>query len=142
MGVGMDVAVESHGPTRRGRRGRGRMWGLWLGALAVVVAAAAATWAFLFAADPLDAAPAVGVTEVTLADDAFAPAVIAVAPGTTVTWTWADADEEHNLVGDGWGSDTPQATGTFEHTFARPGTYVYECTLHGRMRGQVTVTSR
>lgn len=135
----MDPAELSAEAARPARRGRGLTWGLWLGVLAVAVGVAASAWVILFAGDPLDQPPAAGVTEVTLVDDAFTPPVIEVEPGTTVTWTWADEDEEHNLVGDGWGSETPQTSGIFQHTFAEPGTYLYECTLHFRMVGQVTV---
>lgn len=88
--------------------------------------------------DLLDPGEAVaGVTEVTLRDNAFSPAAIAVPPGTTVTWRWDDV-EAHNVVGDGFESPV-QTEGEFAHPFAEPGTYPYRCTLHFLMRGEVVV---
>jgi plastocyanin len=55
-----------------------------------------------------------------------------------VTWRW-QGEEEHNVVADDFESPT-QTTGRFAHTFAEPGTYAYECTLHFFMRGEVVVT--
>lgn len=115
----------------------GRRW-RWMTAVLVVLGAAAAI-AVALLDDPLAVPPAVGVTEVELRDNAFGPAVIAVAAGTEVTWTWVDRDEEHNLVGEGWGDQTPRATGTYRQAFDRPGSYLYRCTLHFRMSGRVDV---
>jgi plastocyanin len=42
--------------------------------------------------------------------------------------------------GEGWTSGDPQRSGTFTHTFDRPGTYPYRCTLHDGMDGRVVVT--
>lgn len=92
----------------------------------------------LFVRAALDTgAPVTGVTEVAVRDQQFAPATIAVPTGTTVTWLW-EGEEAHNVVGAGFESPT-QATGSFAHTFAQPGTYPYECTLHFLMRGEVVV---
>jgi plastocyanin len=38
--------------------------------------------------------------------------------------------------GEGWTSGDPQRS----HTFDRPGTYPYRCTLHDGMDGRVVVT--
>jgi plastocyanin len=74
----------------------------------------------------------------------FAPEAIAVARGTTVTWTNHDNFTHSVQFLDG-GLPTeplqmqPGATATF--TFATPGTYHYQCHLHPQnMRGTVTVT--
>jgi len=74
----------------------------------------------------------------------FAPAAIAVATGTTVTWTNHDNFTHSVQFLDG-GLPTeplvmqPGAAATF--TFAAPGTYSYQCHLHPQnMRGTVTVT--
>jgi plastocyanin len=82
--------------------------------------------------------PVAGVTEVAVRDNDFAPEAIEVPAGTTVTWRW-EGDNRHNVVGDGFESPV-QAEGVFAHTFAAPGTYEYECTLHPFMRGEVVVT--
>jgi plastocyanin len=87
-----------------------------------------------------DAAPVTGVTQVTAADNRFTPAAIQVPAGTEVTWTFKDGFVPHDVVGDGFSSGEPRRKGTFAHTFDRPGTYPYRCTLHDGMRGRVVVT--
>jgi plastocyanin len=77
---------------------------------------------------------------VSVEDNSFGPRVIEVAPGTEVTWTW-DGDRQHNVSGDGWQSETIDS-GSFERTFARPGTYDYRCTLHPGMTGRVVVSEQ
>ena len=89
--------------------------------------------------DLSDAAPATGVTEVVVKDMKFAPRVIEVPAGTTVTWRFEDGDTPHDVKGDGFESEVMR-TGTFTHTFATPGTYDYRCTLHSQMTGRVIVT--
>jgi plastocyanin len=86
--------------------------------------------------------PASGVTDVVAKDVSFSPASIQVPAGTEVTWSFQDGPVPHNVQGDGWGSGDPQRSGTFRHTFGRPGTYDYTCTVHPRMRGRVVVTAR
>ena len=54
---------------------------------------------------------------------------------TIVIWNW-QGNAQHNVVGDGFESDT-QVNGTFEHGFDSPGTYTYVCTLHPGMDGTV-----
>ena len=82
-----------------------------------------------------------------LADDAlnhvFSPAVIQVEAGTTVTWEFADVDEDgapvaHNVVfGD---AASPVLTeGDYSRMFAEAGVYDYVCTLHAFMNGRVVV---
>jgi plastocyanin len=86
--------------------------------------------------------PASGVTTVVAKDNRFSPAAIQVPTSTEVTWSFQDGQVPHNVHGDGWGSGEPQRSGTFRHTFDRPGTYDYTCTLHPRMTGRVVVTAR
>lgn len=85
-----------------------------------------------------DGGDAVAGTAVEVVDNDFEPGSLQVRVGETVTWTWAGR-ADHNVVGDGFGSDVQQ-TGTFTHTFDEPGTYDYACTLHGGMKGSVSVT--
>jgi plastocyanin len=87
-----------------------------------------------------DAAPVTGVTEVAANDNKFTPPAIQVPAGTTVTWEFKDRFVPHDVTGEGWTSGDPQRSGTFAHTFERPGTYPYRCTLHGGMDGRVVVT--
>lgn len=74
----------------------------------------------------------------------FAPAALAVSPGTTVTWEWTGKGGAHDVVAlDGTfespPSDRPDAT--FSHTFDAPGVFKYYCTPHRGMgmKGAVVV---
>ena len=87
-----------------------------------------------------DAAPVVGVTEVAAKDNQFTPPAVQVAAGTTVTWRFEDRFVPHDVTADGWRSGDPRRSGSFTHTFTRPGTYAYRCTLHDGMDGRVVVT--
>jgi plastocyanin len=91
--------------------------------------------------DPATEPPVDGVTEVVAKDNRFSPAAIQVPAGTEVTWAFQDGLVPHNVVGEGWGSEEPQRSGTFRHAFDRPGTYAYRCTVHEGMTGRVAVTA-
>ena len=88
-----------------------------------------------------DAAPVTGVTKVAARDNRFTPPAVQVPAGTTVTWAFEDDLVPHDVTGDGWRSGDPQRKGTFAHTFDRPGTYPYRCTVHDGMTGRVVVTA-
>lgn len=95
--------------------------------------------------DPAGRDP-VPATRVEAGDDvweyfAFSPSVIEVEQGATVTWTFASAGAEHNVVFDDVASPT-QLDGTFARTFDQPGSYPYTCTIHDGMDGRVEVTAR
>jgi plastocyanin len=87
-----------------------------------------------------DGPAVVGATRVSLRDDRFHPAVIQIKPGQTVTWSLDDNGTVHNIKGDGWGSNN-QGSGTYQHTFTKPGSYRYSCTLHIGMNGRVDVAA-
>jgi plastocyanin len=87
------------------------------------------------------AAPVTGVTQVAAKDNRFTPAAIQVPAGTEVTWTFKDGFIPHDVVGDGFSSGDPRRKGSFAHTFDRPGTYAYHCTVHDGMTGRVVVTA-
>ncbi|HEV2281935.1 MAG TPA: plastocyanin/azurin family copper-binding protein [bacterium] len=73
---------------------------------------------------------------------AFAPALIKVAPGTTVVWTNADEIPHTSTSKDGmWDSEAIQPGATFSVTFDKPGTYVYGCTIHPFMQATVAVAN-
>jgi plastocyanin len=92
-----------------------------------------------------DASP-VATTKVDLPKSyKFAPAAITVTAGSTVTWT-NDDNFTHSVqfLDRGLPSDPhlmqPGQTTTF--TFAKPGTYHYQCSLHPQnMKGTVTVSA-
>jgi Icc protein len=70
----------------------------------------------------------------------FSPATVAVPAGTTVTWTNHD-DVPHNIVSTEQKFKSPvlDTDQRFSHTFEKPGTYKYFCSIHPRMTGQVVV---
>jgi len=74
------------------------------------------------------------------------PAVDTVAVNGTVTWTWAaGADLPHSVQSLGSPSFTSSGilsgTGnTYQFTFTTPGTYQYDCAVHGQlMTGRIVV---
>ncbi len=70
------------------------------------------------------------------------PAVDTVAAGGTVTWIWVGT-LDHSVQSTGATSFTSsviQATGKYTFTFTPPGTYTYDCAVHGAaMTGEVVV---
>jgi plastocyanin len=82
-----------------------------------------------------------GGTDITIQNFAFTPQTITVKPGTTVTWTNKDS-VPHNIVStDGpsltvtpkFNSGTMSQGQTFSFTFAKAGTYFYECSIHANI---------
>jgi plastocyanin len=81
---------------------------------------------------------------VTVGNNFFSPSSMSVAPGATVTWTWAAGDTLHQIAFvDNAPGSAKQNTGTFQRTFSTAGTYNYFCTVHGPalMSGTITVGS-
>ena len=80
-------------------------------------------------------APAVGSGKtVTVSDYKFRAKTVHISHGTTVTWKWAAGSDKHNVTFHGFHSKT-QAKGSYKHTFNKPGTYKYHCTIHGQAFG-------
>lgn len=73
---------------------------------------------------------------------AFAPAVITVAAGATVTWTNEDTTQ-HDVFAPPIGLQSPvlNQNDSYAHTFSSPGTYPYICSIHPFMHGTVVVTA-
>jgi plastocyanin len=74
------------------------------------------------------------------------PAVDTVSVGTTVTWTWTGTGATpHSVQSEGVPSFTSSQiqTGsgqTYSVTFTSPGTFSYDCAVHGmEMTGQIIV---
>jgi len=74
------------------------------------------------------------------------PAIDTVAVGTTVTWTWTNTGSvSHSVESEGspsFTSSTIQAGDgkTYTMTFTTPGTYQYDCAIHGPlMTGRIVV---
>lgn len=98
---------------------------------------------------PASSVPAPGpqiVDAISIKGFAFAPDVLTVPVGTTVTWV-NDEDSLHTVT-----SGTPEIpTGRFDsgeidtgvefpYTFTKQGTYPFFCARHDFMKGVVTVT--
>jgi plastocyanin len=70
----------------------------------------------------------------------YAPAVIEVRAGATVTWTNDDVLPHTVRLLDGSGTDKPVDVGkSTSITFARSGTILYLCSIHPQMHGKVIV---
>jgi plastocyanin len=80
---------------------------------------------------------------ISIQDFSFSPSTTTVAAGTTVTWTNDDSAVHDVTSADGPGTDATTTStfasatlsqgDTFSFTFAQPGTYYYECTIHAAM---------
>jgi plastocyanin len=89
------------------------------------------------------AASAAAGTSVTIQNFAFTPQTLTVKPGTTVTWTNKDGAPHTVTATDGIATNAKTTGlfdsgqigqgGTFSFTFAKSGTYFYECTIHFSM---------
>ncbi|SRR6266700_4320721 len=65
---------------------------------------------------------------------------VTIAAGTAVTWT--NHDDVPHVVASDTNTFKSKALDTgdrFSYTFAKPGTYVYYCTVHPRMTAKVVV---
>lgn len=80
-----------------------------------------------------------GGNAVNVEDNFYSPAMMTIAVGDTVTWTWKGANRHSVTFDDGTTSPT-QSSGTFLRIFSATGTYPYHCVVHGvAMSGTVTV---
>lgn len=63
----------------------------------------------------------------------FHPGVVRTSAGSKVVWMWDDAAPHEVRAPDGaFASDRTDGEGyTFEHAFADPGVYRYDCGVHG-----------
>ena len=78
---------------------------------------------------------------VTIEDFAFGPKELAVAAGTTVTWTNNDGFAHSVISQDSSVQSESIAPGeSFTFTFEARGTYAYFCGIHNSMKASVTVT--
>jgi plastocyanin len=94
--------------------------------------------AIAFAADPATqvAAPATIVID----GYEFNPAILTIAPGTTVTWVNED-ETPHTVTENGkiFRSAALDTGDRFSYTFAQAGEFTYYCTLHPMMVGKIVV---
>lgn len=81
-----------------------------------------------------------GGSTVQVANFAFAPTTIKVAPGEIVTWVNNDAIPHTTTSADKqWDSGPIQPGASFHVTFTKTGTYEYACSIHPFMRATVEV---
>lgn len=83
-------------------------------------------------------APPKETNMVNIQNNAFDPAEITVAKGTTVTWTNMD-NVDHTVTGSGLLSEDIRIGKPWSHTFNEAGTFDYICSIHTSMRGKVIV---
>lgn len=81
---------------------------------------------------------------VTINNYRFTPKSIAVKPGTTITWTNRQEDDDHTVTADDGSFDTgviKHAGGSAQLTFSTEGTFAYHCKIHPTMHGTVVVSA-
>lgn len=91
----------------------------------------------------LSAGPSAGAGHtVQISEFAFAPPVLTVSVGDTVTWTNLDpvVHTATSTAGAFDSGDLAQGQ-SYSHTFSTPGTYGYLCTPHPTMTGTVVVAA-
>ena len=81
---------------------------------------------------------------ITLLTQTFSPSELTIEAGTEVTWVNANAIQ-HNITPKShtqWEATTLTSSGErFSTRLDSPGVYLYECTLHAGMEGEIEVTS-
>jgi plastocyanin len=89
---------------------------------------------------PVQAAPVQDPVTVNIHDDAFDPAQVDIAPGTTVTWVNND-DEAHTVTADDglFDSGRLEPGDSYSVWFDGSGTVAYHCEPHPHMTGSVVV---
>lgn len=80
---------------------------------------------------------------VEISDNKFSPASLTVPKDTKVKWTWT-GNNPHSVIGKFGNKDVSSEqhthTGSFELTMDTPGTYSYQCGVHGAgMAGKIIV---
>ncbi len=89
------------------------------------------------------ATTAKGGAKVSIANFAFTPGEITIAPGETITWTNDDGAPHGLEYHDGAKGVDPLLPGSsFSRRFDRPGAYEYNCSVHPYMTGRVVVRAQ
>lgn len=120
-----------------------------IGALALLGVVLAALWLAFDGGSgapkrrPLRQAPVVSAemqVSVDVVDKDFAPRVLTVNRGATVTWKFIGV-LPHNVTDDrgAFASKTVLKGAEYSRTFDQPGTFYYFCTVHHAMLGTLTV---
>jgi plastocyanin len=81
--------------------------------------------------------------KVSIANFAFTPGEITIAPGESVTWTNDDGAPHGLEYADGApGTNLLLPGASFSRQFDQPGTYDYSCAVHPYMTGRVVVRAQ
>jgi plastocyanin len=78
-------------------------------------------------------------TSITVKNNVFDPTATTVPVGSTVSWTWAQGVDLHNVTFDDGQKSANQSSGGYSRLFSTAGTYPYRCTNHPGMNGTITV---
>ena len=99
-----------------------------------------AALALASAAGAADAGPAPAAETIHIGNFMFDRMNVTVRPGATVTWV-NDDDIPHTVVAKDltFKSKVLDTGDRFSFTFAKPGQFVYFCSLHPRMTGTIVV---
>jgi plastocyanin len=113
---------------------------VWIATLAMPLLIA---MLLLFAGSPRVTAndqPSASNAEVKIDNFSFAPQMVMIPVGATVTWTNRD-DIPHTVVStDGvFKSKVRDTDEKFSYTFTKAGTYPYFCSVHPKMTGKIVV---
>jgi plastocyanin len=77
-----------------------------------------------------------------IVDLAFDPATVELPAGTTVLWSNTGvAPHTVSAEAGSFDSGTLESGASFEHTFAKPGTYAYLCRIHPAMTGTIEIVA-
>ncbi len=90
---------------------------------------------------PRPARLGLGPTDVSIADDGFAPAVLRIKVGQSVVWR-NNSLLSHDVTpirAGTWGSGPILPNNSVAEIFSVPGQYDYICSLHSVMRGRIIV---
>jgi len=85
-----------------------------------------------------------GGAQVSMKDIKFNPSTVTIKAGGTVTWT-NDDSVGHDVTADDFDSGSAggiEPGATFQHKFAKAGSYAYVCTVHPGMKGTVKVKKK
>ncbi|HEY1726265.1 MAG TPA: cupredoxin domain-containing protein [Steroidobacteraceae bacterium] len=106
--------------------------------LGLIALLALAAWPSGYAGEA--AAPTAASATISIHDFMFSPMLLAIAAGTTVTWTNLDP-EPHTIrsVDDTFRSGALDQNDSFAFRFEKPGTYKYVCSIHPQMVATVVV---
>lgn len=73
-------------------------------------------------------------------DNSFSPMTFNARVGEPVSWVWNGSNPHDVKFSDGGSSSDVQTNGQFDRQFTVAGTYLYLCTIHAGMQGQVVVS--